>query len=749
MKIVFSSIVNNSIFDDDFTHLTDSNGTIEFKHLQGSGGIAVVYAPNGTGKTSLANLLERVQSDDCYSFTAADENGNQIIPESAFFHIIKDQLNRNIIRGKTTDYLIGQQIRREYELNDRINTLFTDAIERLSLKYKTEYKVTKVGDYFLRRTQSQCDRIHKAAYAMIRSIVNAKQRGRDIDLNKFVAFLRNGTNIHVMTDYEEEKRTFIISDSATQHLAEKIIAIDPSEIVADENIVLVDRHDDAISILMKYHSLDSCIVCDNHTFDGDEILERKKVSRKHIYENLDGKTKDILENIVHDSSLSGSDPFRIRNIVGSFIADGNPEYLINLQRELQAYVDSICNEMINALFHCFDGTCFFEDYNEHAILAARMPQLDNEELLFIENVINDNIGKDISIVRDEASGKNYKLMIGGKDLLGIDRKNMELSTGEQNFISLAFELLLARHSNKEYVVIDDPISSLDSVYKNKLSYCIVKFLENKKQIILTHNTDLIRLLDVQCYNCFNLYILGNAHDGINGFIPVDGREKELLINLHNLVSLFQNKNRLLLPSIHNRKQFLMSMIPFMRGYAHISLDPEDYYGQLSNIMHGYGTGSLDVVPIYNKLFGEVFEGSEIISVSDILQINFNDIDIFDRAHFPLLTDTLEQTLAYYHLRMKVEKELVELFEVRTDDEPMLNQIIMRAFNCQNTDPDFEAKRKFRVFFTSRKTLLNEFNHFEGNMNIFQPAIDISKTALQREITQIDAILLEARTFASR
>jgi len=40
--------------------------------------------------------------------------------------------------------------------------------------------------------------------------------------------------------------------------------------------------------------------------------------------------------------------------------------------------------------------------------------------------------------------------------------------------------------------------------------------------------------------------------------------------------------------------------------------------------------------------------------------------------------------------------------------------------------------KHRIFFTSRKTLLNEFNHFEGNLNIFQPAIDISDTALEKE-----------------
>ena len=38
----------------------------------------------------------------------------------------------------------------------------------------------------------------------------------------------------------------------------------------------------------------------------------------------------------------------------------------------------------------------------------------------------------------------------------------------------------------------------------------------------------------------------------------------------------------------------------------------------------------------------------------------------------------------------------------------------------------------RVFLTTKKTLLNEFNHFEGNMSIFQPAIDITDQILEKE-----------------
>lgn len=72
-------------------------------------------------------------------------------------------------------------------------------------------------------------------------------------------------------------------------------------------------------------------------------------------------------------------------------------------------------------------------------------------------------------------------------------------------------------------------------------------------------------------------------------------------------------------------------------------------------MHGYGTNSLDVIPIYNKLLGNIFTDSEVISATDILGVDCNNLDILDKSQFPLLSDTLEQTLIYYHLRIKVEK----------------------------------------------------------------------------------------------
>ena len=744
MKITFSEIKKEEIFEEDFINLTDKNGTIEFKESHNAGGgIAVIYAPNGTGKTSLTDVLSSEISSDKMYFKAEDEHGTTINPEAKVFHIIRDQIDRNVIRGKTTDYLIGAQIKREYELRDKLNKIFEITYKELANIYKKDFKVSKVKDSLLNHLKILTD--EGEAYRFIRSVVNTQKHGKDIEWKDIIDYVRNNENRPNVIELENDKIKYVVDDMSKVKRIDAILEIQPYEIKTEPRIVLMEQQKDAIGILRKYSSLDSCIVCDREMKNGKDLLNSKIEQNKRIYESLDIKTKDILDKIINDELLKIVDPFNIRRTIGDFISGNNMEGVFELQQIFTDYIKNICNEMITKLFDSFSSTGVFELYDEYIALVETQPVLDSEELMYIESIISENIGKKIRITRSEDSDRNYLLKIGNQDLLGTDRKDFELSTGEQNFVSLSFEFLLAKHSDKKYVVIDDPISSFDSIYKNKIAYCIISFLADKRQIILTHNTDLIRLLKAQASNCFNLYILNNTGNGENGFIRVSNKERDLLINLHKLVGLFQNEKEELLQAIKNKRQYLMAMIPFIRGYAHISLDNEHYYNKLSGIMHGYRNDEMDIASVYNYFFGDVFDSPEVISVKNIIELDCEDLDILDKECFPLLSDTLEQTLIYYHIRMFVEKELVEIFNLRVNDNMMLGQIINTAFDCNIEDEKYEKMREYKVFFASRKTLLNEFNHFEGNINIFQPAIDIKKEELRKEIKDIRDKLIELRT----
>ena len=77
--------------------------------------------------------------------------------------------------------------------------------------------------------------------------------------------------------------------------------------------------------------------------------------------------------------------------------------------------------------------------------------------------ISNSMNKTLALERDEQ--KNLKIRLANQDFLGKSREELPLSTGEQNFLSLTFEFLKAKNSDKPIVVVDDPISSFDSIYK--------------------------------------------------------------------------------------------------------------------------------------------------------------------------------------------------------------------------------------------------------------------------------------------
>ena len=264
-------------------------------------------------------------------------------------------------------------------------------------------------------------------------------------------------------------------------------------------------------------------------------------------------------------------------------------------------------------------------------------------------------------------------------------------------------------------------------YKNKVVYAIVRILHHKKRIVLTHNTDLIRLLDGQYKHCFKLYLLNNTDGEVNGFIPLRNREQDMLISLEKLLEAFRND----VPrNVQNFELYLISMIPFMRGYANIA-NKRDIFENLTQVMHGYKTESVDIAQAYIELFGNpdgLIQAPYNVTVSDILLKSVDAVTIVDTNYFPLLNRTLKHSFQYLFLRLAVEKALVDKFNIDTTRYTQLGQIISAAF----PDDNDIGQIRDRIRLTSKKTLINEFNHFEGNLSIFQPAIDITDQALSTE-----------------
>lgn len=452
------------------------------------------------------------------------------------------------------------------------------------------------------------------------------------------------------------------------------------------------------------------------------MLNKKKENKNNVFAHLNETEKYIINEIIENIKID--DPFNIKEKLVETIKSGNKEILHQLTKEFEEY-KNILNQRINNLFsNNLLNENLIKKIEEYYEMIKTKPELSDEDILYIQEIINNNIDKEISLERDQ--NNNLKLMLNKSEFIGKAREELNLSTGEQNFISLTFELLKAKNNSKPIIVLDDPISSFDSIYKNKIVYSISKFLENKKQIILTHNTDLIRLLEVQRKDCFNLYLLNNIEGQENGFIEITDKEKNIMIFIPELLDFIRNN---IDGYIYNESLYLYSLIPFMRGYAKFIGDTESK-NKLTTLMHGYFNDKINITDIYNKLFNKNIATSYEISVDDILGIDINNMDVLN-SDYPLLNKTLKHSLSYLYLRLLVERKLVTKYGINTKKYDNLGSIILQAYN--RNDKTNVTKR---VFLISKKTLLNEFNHFEGNMSIFQPAIDISDYTLQKEKNDI-------------
>lgn len=714
--IEFKQIQNNRIFDNSFDKF-ENNNIISFSPK----GIIVIFAPNGTGKTSFIEALSGLK-DTKLKFKY---NNKEYDTGENIFSTIQDQNDRNIIQGNTKDFYLGENIRKEFELEEKLENIRKNVVDNI-IEIATTHKMKNLSSLLLDCfTKDEKDFLSKA--------INNKNKLNNATNKDIISFVNKIQEITELK-YDTNKFNFLENDLSQKTSTIKLLEnLKNGELKQNKDIIKFEENNDAIKILNKYPN-HNCIICDSE-INRKLLLKTKHDKQISIKKTLDDNTKKILEEVLNIDLQK--DPFSIKSTILKSIETGDKTVLNPLIDDIEKYKNFFKEQILYDIKNVEGFKTFEKIEAEYSDLIAKQPDIKNEDIEFIQQYIKDCMNKEFKISR--AEGKKYlQIQLDEQDFLGKDRKDLPLSTGEQNFLSLFMEFLRVKNSENPIVVIDDPISSFDSIYKNKIIYSIVKVLQDKQIILLTHNTDVIRLLKSQAGKTFNLYILNNTKGSDNnGFISINNEELKLLTDLAELTKFFRED---IFEQIKNVNLFLYSMVPFLRGYAHITGN-KDAYEQLTKLMHGYMTEKVDIADIYRKLFGDNSIIPETLSIDsgEILSLTFDD-EIIDSKHYPLLNKTLRHTLTYLYLRLLVEKTLVEKFQIDINKHKTLGSIISVAF--PNDKNPIILKNRIRL--TSKKTLINEFNHFEGNLSIFQPAIDITDETLEKEKKDIEDFVKELK-----
>ena len=723
MKIKFHKIGFENVFAEDFAHLTKNN-TIDFSCKKDNDKIIVIYGPNGTGKTSLSKVLSGAENSvieysiDGISYNSASEN----------FFVISDQNSRNIISGNTDDFVMGYNIKHEAELYELIQQQHLE-FQKSVYDFLKKKKLSK--NHPLLKSIND-----KSLQLFVSDHANKQSQGKEFSVERIVDICSHLSQVTI-PEYDVNCMNFLIDnyaddkDSVIKQIEDLAADLAINSLEPNQKVREVEENSEAIAILKRFHK-NQCIVCDTCGIDPDKLLVQKQTNYDNVVKALDARVKKIIQKICQRTFIS--DPFHLKEGLLHDVETGNSDNLTEIIARINEYKSILLAEIINNIVEKFKQYDLLKIYREYSALIEATPEITDDDFNIIKLVVDECMDKQLNVKRD----KTKKLIITlsqeneEQNVIGASREKLHLSAGEQNFLSLSFEFLRAKNAEAPIIVIDDPISSFDSIYKNKVAYAIVRILQSKKRIVLTHNVDLIYLLDCQFGNCFNLYYFNNTiGDEVNGFILFNRNEQKMLTSLKKLLSFFRTISPAMIKDV---ELFLISMIPFMRGYANIT-NQDNVYNKLTKVMHGYTSERVDIAKQYIDLFGNQNGSIKLqysVNVADIIAKvaeENNVAEIIDKKKFPQLNRTLNHSLQYLYLRLIVEKTLVDNFNVDTNLHKNLGDIINDALGG-------EDQKKNRIRLVSKKTLINDFNHFEGNLSIFQPAIDITDRALKAERNDI-------------
>jgi len=241
-----------------------------------------------------------------------------------------------------------------------------------------------------------------------------------------------------------------------------IVEFDTSNFNKISGFKKIDIDNDAIKILEKHKDITTCIFEETHILP-DNIKEQLEKNKETIVNQLTSKQKEITDKILE---LDNNNPLHIKDIFNSAFEKGEIEEIEKLIEEIKLTIFQIQNEISKYIIKLIQENKLKELYWELKELLDKKVELAEEDEILLKNIIENCLNKEVKIERD--SNKNIIFKLNNTDIIGKSRQELPLSTGEQNFISLYFELLAAKNSEKDIIIIDDPISSFDSIYKNKI-----------------------------------------------------------------------------------------------------------------------------------------------------------------------------------------------------------------------------------------------------------------------------------------
>ena len=217
-------------------------------------------------------------------------------------------------------------------------------------------------------------------------------------------------------------------------------------------------------------------------------LLKSELLRQYQHENYNLEPEKIIENIKKITECISNNNIMKEDIISYFICGGNEE---NMKE-----IDVIKPQLIK--------------------INSEIKELEKEKEQYYNSLRENEIAiKEIFKSKFNVSFDDVEFNDNEKYVeITLPRNVEKYSTGEVNLMVFTFTIYQFIASNKEILIVDDPLSSYDISNQYRIMFDLVQASSSgKKVIILTHNIDCINIANTQHRNIFKYKYIEKV-DGI-------------------------------------------------------------------------------------------------------------------------------------------------------------------------------------------------------------------------------------------
>lgn len=683
----------------------------------------LIYASNGTMKTSFANTFIDIENDK--------ETVDRIEPNNNTIRDVK--IDGNPITKDNV--LVIQTYVEGYDSSNKSKLLVS---EKLKKEYDDIWnEISKNKDIFLSGLKkiSGISNINEVE----KEIINIFKKDEKEDFCTTLENIRSSYIIEENDILKDIKYKELVNDDIEKALSQEVVANALSDYMKKYNEILEQSElykagvfDNTRAAITLKSLKDNSFFKANHKV----ILENEQVLDEKQFEN---KIQEIEDKILTDEDIKKN--FKIIEItldkkVGLRKFKDllyNNQKLIPLLRDYKNFKKAIWINYLAKNIDTYNILVNLYSSNKEK-LKSIIKQAKDESTIWkqVTSVFNDRfsvpfkievVNQEDVILKEETLKLNFMYKTGTNEK-EINREKLEecLSNGEKKalyILNILYELKAKELDGKEYlVVLDDIADSFD--YKNK--YAIIEYLKDIidnssfKLIILTHNFDFYRSV------ASRLKLNGNNYFAIKHDNEIVLKKGQYTKNVFLTWKAKINDPKIFISSI----AFIRNIIEYIEGTEN------DDYKHLTNLLH------------YKEVKNNQIKETEKILVSDVINIfikywhisypktiinkNKKLIDlIFETADAIVQEKQINEVLLENKIVLSIAIRLkAEIYMInKINDKNITNSIETNQTRELINNMDFTTANGTEIKSILEEVLIMTSENIHINSFMYEPIIDMS------------------------